>query len=82
MQSGPVLSPDESTLYVGSGEGDNYVYAINAADGAQVWRFATEAPCESPAKLSDDGTVVFIGCDDAHMYAIHAVGEKAGELMW
>lgn len=58
----------DGVVYFGSGDGG--VYAIDAATGAQRWRFETgDVVHASPAVV--DG-VVYIGSWDSHFYAIDA----------
>jgi outer membrane protein assembly factor BamB len=64
----PALSPDETTLYVGST--DNNVYALNAADGTKKWNYLTENSVGAPT-VSKDGKVLYVGSYDKKMYAIH-----------
>ena len=40
VQSQPVLSSDESVLYVGSGDGDTYIHSLRADDGSEIWRYS------------------------------------------
>jgi len=62
-------------LYVGSGDG--HVYALDAASGALVWKFATgDVVHASPAVV--DGTV-YIGSWDTFFYALDAA---TGAVKW
>jgi outer membrane protein assembly factor BamB len=74
--STPVLSPDNTTLFVttrNSGNpGNNNVHALNAAGGSNVWGYTTQSLSGargSPA-LSPDGTTLFTASSNYNMYAI------------
>jgi len=63
------------TAYVGSDDGA--VYALQASDGSQVWRYQTGAKVDSsPAVV---GGVVYFGSDDDKVYALNATN---GSLIW
>jgi outer membrane protein assembly factor BamB len=68
--SPPALSPDGSTVFVGSF--DKNVYALSAADGSKKWSFATGGHVYSSPALSADGSTVFFGSDDKCVYALSA----------
>lgn len=71
--SSPVVV--DGMVYFGSGDGG--VYAIDAATGAQRWRFETgDVVHASPAVV--DG-VVYVGSWDSHFYAIDA---RSGLERW
>jgi outer membrane protein assembly factor BamB len=74
VDSTPALGAD-GILYVGAGHA---VVALNAATGAQQWRFETGGDVESAPSLTPDGTLYF-GSDDARVYALDAVD---GALKW
>jgi len=81
--SGVTTSPTvvDGTVYVGS-EGDR-VYALNATDGTEVWRYETEGEVTSPTVV--DGTV-YVGADENTRFpsggALHALDAKTGERRW
>jgi eukaryotic-like serine/threonine-protein kinase len=57
--------------------GDGTLYALNAADGSQIWTFKTERPLwASPVT---DGKTVFFGSFDHYVYALDA---ESGVLRW
>jgi outer membrane protein assembly factor BamB len=73
----------DGTIYIGGR--DSYLYALDAASGKLVWRFAAGQDSvihnqvgfqSSPAVV--DG-VVYVGCRDAHLYAIDA---RTGKARW
>jgi outer membrane protein assembly factor BamB len=66
--SSPALSPDGSTVFVGSY--DNSVYALSAADGSKKWSFKTGGWVHSSPALSPDGSTVFVGDQDNNVYAL------------
>jgi outer membrane protein assembly factor BamB len=74
VDSTPALGADGS-LYVGAGHA---VVALDAATGAQKWRFETAGDVESSPALAPDGTLYF-GADDARVYALNA---SDGTLKW
>jgi outer membrane protein assembly factor BamB len=63
------------TVYVGGSDGG--MYALDARNGSQKWRFLTGATVRSHP-LVDDG-VLYFGSDDDFIYAIDA---NTGELRW
>jgi outer membrane protein assembly factor BamB len=71
--SSPAIA--DNTVYFGSG--DQHVYALDAATGAQKWTFSTgDVVHASPAVV--DG-VVYIGSWDRNLYAIDA---QSGRERW
>lgn len=77
VTSSPVVSPDGSTIYVGSY--DKHVYALRADTGAVRWKFATGAEIWSSPVLSPDGTRVYVGSNDKSCYSINAA---SGAMVW
>lgn len=61
VESSATLSPDESTIYVGSW--DNSLYAIDSSTGVVKWTFATGSLIFSSPAVAQDGTVYFGGAD-------------------
>ena len=69
--SSPALSPDGSTVYVGSD--DHSLYAVHAANGTEAWKFTTgDVLDNSIPALSPDGSMVHVGSSDTNFYAVHA----------
>lgn len=58
VRSTPALSNDGSTVYVGSD--DNYLYAVNTADGTTKWWFDTGGDVRSSPVVGPDG-MVYVG---------------------
>jgi outer membrane protein assembly factor BamB len=71
--SSPAIS--NGTIYFGSG--DNNVYALNAADGKEKWRFKTGDVVHASPAVSN-GTV-YVGSWDRNMYALDA---NTGREIW
>jgi outer membrane protein assembly factor BamB len=65
----------DGTAYFGSN--DHFVYAVNAADGAQRWKFKTGSRVTSSPAVYN-GRVYFASYD-GNIYALDA---KSGELRW
>jgi outer membrane protein assembly factor BamB len=59
--SSPTVSSDGKVVYVGGN--DFNLYAVNVADGTQLWNFTTGGAVESSAALSSDGKVVYVGTE-------------------
>ncbi len=86
------LSPDQSVLYVGRGDGK--LYALDASDGAELWVFTTYNPL-APADptgggqvmqgptVAADGTVyiITVGTGDHETNALYALS-PTGEELW
>ena len=56
---GITFAADESALFAGSGDG--FLYKIDVATGAQIWKSATVAWPYSPPALAPNGTWVAVG---------------------
>lgn len=67
---------NDDSVYFGSSSEDA-VFCLDAATGAERWRFVTEGPVRLPPALYQ-GTL-FAGSDDGHLYALDA---RTGELKW
>ena len=70
-------------IYIGSD--DNFLYAINGADGSENWRFETGADVFSSPAVAADGTI-YVGSDDGFLYAVTPDGDQrwrfdAGDLI-
>ena len=70
-------SPTVSNGTVFFGSGDNNVYAINAADGREKWRFKTGNVVHASPAVANG--VVYIGSWDRNMYALDA---NTGRERW
>lgn len=75
--SGPAVSVDQQTLYVGSW--DTNLYAIHTGNGTLRWKFATGSIVDTSPVVSMDGGTVYTGSKDTHIYAIHT---RNGTLRW
>ncbi|MDQ8204793.1 PQQ-binding-like beta-propeller repeat protein [Pelagicoccus sp. SDUM812003] len=75
IDSTPTLSHDEATVYVGSW--DNALYAVDASNGVELWRFETGNLVVGSPSLDAWGNV-FIGSSDGFLYSI----DKDGGLRW
>ena len=66
----------DGRLYFGSSV-DCKVYALNAATGAELWTFVTDAPVRFAPAVWEDR--VFVVSDDGHLYCLAA---RDGGLRW
>lgn len=73
MQSSPAVSGH--LVYIGSADGT--VYAVNAADGKEAWRFKTGDIVRSTPRIADG--VLYVGSNDGFLYAIDAA---KGTKIW
>ncbi len=82
VRSSPAIGL-ESTIYVGSDDGN--LYAINK-NGSLRWKFETEGPVQSSPAIGPEGTI-YVGSDDGHLYAINPNGTlrwsfETGNSVW
>ena len=83
--SSAVLSPDSSTLYFGADKGG--IYALNATDGTQRWRFDIFGSVYTSPVLDNRGTL-YTGSTVGHLFALDsASGQRifdwdAGGPIW
>lgn len=73
IASSPVIVDD--ILYIGTGEGDQHMYAISTKDGRLVWKYRTGGGGGMPSVVND---TIFFGSGDGYVYAL----SKDGELKW
>lgn len=66
---------DGAIFFAGAEKGSDYLFAIDARDGQQRWKFKVEGPCRSP--IVADG-VIYIG-SFGNLYAVDA---KTGTQKW
>ena len=71
----PAVSPDGTTLYVGTAAGD--VFKINASNGATVWKHHLDSCGESAVTVSSSGTMLYVG--GCNLYALSA---STGSVIW
>lgn len=69
VTSGPAVSLDGTTVYVGSD--DTSFYAVDTTTGEKRWQSETGGMVASGPVLSPDGETVYVGSDDEEFYAIH-----------
>jgi outer membrane protein assembly factor BamB len=74
VSSSPAVSPDGSTVYVGSD--DNNVYALNASTGHVRWSYVTGGPVSSSPAVSSNGCTVCFGAYDFNIYQLSASAGK------
>jgi outer membrane protein assembly factor BamB len=65
----------EGMVYFGSWDGN--LYAVDAREGKEVWRFKTRGSVSSSPAIADD--IVYFGSNDGNLYAVDA---KTGLEMW
>jgi len=75
VESSAALSPDESTIYIGSW--DNKLYALATVDGTALWTYETDSLVFSSPAVSSSGEIYF-GGSDGFLYAL----SPAGDLLW
>ena len=78
--SSPAISHDGTKIYMGSlysGVADG-LYAINAANGTEMWSNNAAAPAFSSVAVSHDGAVIYVGGD----YNFHAIHAADGTEKW
>ena len=67
----PALTPAGNVV---AGASDGYLYCLNAATGALVWKFQASTAISTSAAMGSDGTAYFH--DDLNLYAVTASGTK------
>ncbi|WP_157596021.1 PQQ-binding-like beta-propeller repeat protein [Plesiocystis pacifica] len=72
--STPVLSADGQLSF---GDQDGHVTSLDAATGAQRWRYSVRADVDGSGVLGADGAL-FIGADDGRIYSLRS----DGSLRW
>jgi outer membrane protein assembly factor BamB len=78
IESSPLIY--EQHVYVTTLEGQ--VFAVNRADGSEVWRYKTDTKEKrKPIRSSpaSDGERIYFGSDDGNVYA---VDRKEGKIQW
>jgi outer membrane protein assembly factor BamB len=73
----PALDPANLRVFVGSA--DHGLYAVQAPDGAPLWRFETLGPVQSEPLYDPGEDVVYFGSTDGALYKVRA---QDGTLLW
>jgi outer membrane protein assembly factor BamB len=69
-RSTPAIDPRHGRVFVGTS--DRGLYALRAADGSVLWRFATAGGVHSEPLYDEARDVVYFGSDDDGLYALRA----------
>ena len=80
MTTSPAIGAD-GTVYVGSGDGDGKLYAINGKTGIKLWEFETGSYVRSSPAIGSDGTV-YVGLNDTKLYAIKTDSKGPAKSPW
>jgi|GEM_PF-2131290 len=76
-KNNPVTAPATSDGVVYFGSSDHNIYALYAANGSELWRFATGGSVLSSPAVA--GGIVYFGSTDRKIYALNAAN---GSLRW
>ncbi|MEM5871579.1 MAG: PQQ-binding-like beta-propeller repeat protein, partial [Candidatus Aenigmatarchaeota archaeon] len=57
---------------------DNFIYAVDAESGEEIWKFRTNGPIMESSPIIDSN-ILYIGCFDFNLYAINI---KNGKEKW
>ncbi len=77
VESSPILSADDNTLFIGSN--DKYVYALFTRDGSVKWKFQTAGKVVATPLLSHDGQTLYVSSMDFNLYALKS---EDGTKIW
>ena len=80
VNSSPAIGSD-GTFYVGSGYGNDKLYAINGKTGVKLWEFETESGVRSSPAIGSDGTV-YVGSFIGKLYAIKTDSKGLAKSPW
>ncbi len=69
------VSIEKDTLYVGSY--DNNLYALTAANGDFMWKYASEGGIVSKPAYYE--SMIFVGSED---HRLHAISARSGKVIW
>src|SRR5947209_3518358 len=70
VESTPTLSPDGSTLYFGSDDGN--VYAVKTSDDTKVWSTQLGSPVRASPLISQDGNTLYVPTVNGGLFALTA----------
>jgi outer membrane protein assembly factor BamB/tRNA A-37 threonylcarbamoyl transferase component Bud32 len=73
LRSAPTY--DNGVIYIGAY--DNNLYAINAANGEFVWKYATDAGIATKPAIFDNN--IYVGSEDKRL---HVVSARSGKVLW
>jgi outer membrane protein assembly factor BamB len=73
VDSAPAISPDGSTVYAGSWNGN--LYALDAETGAEAWSFTTGGIIVASPAVAEDGTI-YCPSNDGIVYAVNPDGSQ------
>jgi outer membrane protein assembly factor BamB len=74
LDSSPAASPDGSTVYIGSTDGN--LYAVNAG-GSVKWARSLGGSVQSSPAVSSDGKFIYVGSGDGSLYAVVSDNNQA-----
>jgi predicted small lipoprotein YifL len=80
VASSPAIGSD-GTVYVGSMDPDNKLYAINGKSGVKLWEFKTGGSVVSSPAIGSDGTL-YVGSVDYKLYAIKTDSKGLAKSPW
>ncbi len=67
---------DRTVIYFGSNDG--YLYALNAPDGTERWKYPTQGAVTATPVVAQDK--IYFGSDDGHLYALSSTGSLAWQF--
>lgn len=72
VNASPFVDEIENICYIGGMDG--FMYALDASNGYNIWRFRTNGPIVSAATMADD--ILYFGSADGKVYAVEAERSK------
>ena len=76
-RAGTELDTGRRRIFAGSR--DNGMYALQAQDGAVLWRFETLGPVQSEPCYDSKEDALYFGSNDGALYKVNAT---TGSLLW
>ncbi|MGQ9478248.1 MAG: outer membrane protein assembly factor BamB family protein, partial [Candidatus Bipolaricaulia bacterium] len=67
---------DRTVIYFGSNDG--HLYALNAPDGTERWKYPTQGAVTATPVVAQDR--IYFGSDDGHLYALKSEGSLAWQF--